>query len=275
MSAAQEGRVPVHLTSEKNYLETISLLGVFAKGTRSVLIETAPPPPAGGSATTEQTSPTTYLGGILRQFCFTITPFRAITISDVASTFSSSSSFRIHTHIDFPALSQPIPSPPYPNLSTLTPRFTFATLLAYSLNLLALPTLQVYVFVVAVVDDGGGGYGGGYGSWGGLNGTVSVTDIGKSNYILSLHQFVAQTKEPDGSTDGADKYPANAHRLFVTDSDFEPSSSPGSPMGGRLCGIVSVVDIPSLRTYRQHLKRRPHTTHATSASSQSSARGIV
>ncbi|KAG1846108.1 hypothetical protein DFJ58DRAFT_893275 [Suillus subalutaceus] len=34
----------------------------------------------------------------------------------------------------------------------------------------------------------------------------------------------------------------NAHRLFVTDSDFEPSSSPGSPMGGGLCGIVSVVD---------------------------------
>jgi CBS domain-containing protein len=32
---------------------------------------------------------------------------------------------------------------------------------------------------VAVVDDGGGGYGAGYGSWGGLTGAVSVTDVGK------------------------------------------------------------------------------------------------
>ncbi|KAJ8591766.1 hypothetical protein M405DRAFT_880320, partial [Rhizopogon salebrosus TDB-379] len=74
MSAAQEGRVPVHLVSnlsEKNYLETlpneanlISLLGVFAKGTHRVLIETIPPPPADGSATAEQASPTTYLGAV-------------------------------------------------------------------------------------------------------------------------------------------------------------------------------------------------------------------
>ncbi|KAG1823666.1 uncharacterized protein BJ212DRAFT_1444736 [Suillus subaureus] len=245
MSAAQEGRVPVHLVSnlsEKNHLETlpnnaslISLLGVFAKGTHR---GECPRPP------TTRTR-TTYLGAV----------------SD----------------------------PP-------APTFTFATLLSCPLHSHTLPSLQMYTSViaatssstvldamrlmsdcgvssVAVVDDGGGGYGAGYGSWGGLTGAVSVTDVGKlvvpseSNHILSapLHQFVAQIKEPDGSTDGADRYPVyvvlptstlsyaiqkllatNAHRLFVTDSDFEPSSSPSSPMGGGLCGIVSVVDILSL-----------------------------
>jgi hypothetical protein len=44
---------------------------------------------------------------------------------------------------------------------------------------------------------------------------VSVTDIGRivvpseSKHILStpLHQFIALIKAPDGSTDGADRYP--------------------------------------------------------------------
>jgi len=36
---------------------------------------------------------------------------------------------------------------------------------------------------VAVIDDGGGGYGGGYRSCGGLGGAVSVTDIGKVHFF--------------------------------------------------------------------------------------------
>lgn len=94
---------------------------------------------------------------------------------------------------------QPQPQPP----STLT----FARLLSCPLYLLALPSLQMYTSViaatssstvldamrlmsdggvssVAVVDDGGGGYGAGYGSWGGLTGAVSVTDIGKVCFPL-------------------------------------------------------------------------------------------
>jgi hypothetical protein len=47
----------------------------------------------------------------------------------------------------------------------------------------------VYVSVVVVVDDGGGGYGGGYGSWGGLNGTVSVTDIGKVHFFPAVTEL--------------------------------------------------------------------------------------
>jgi hypothetical protein len=91
------------------------------------------------------------------------------------------------------ALSQPQPP---------TSTFTFETLLSCPLNSLALPSLEMYASViaatssstvldamrlmsdggvssVAVVDDGGGGYGAGYGSWGGLTGAVSVTDVGK------------------------------------------------------------------------------------------------
>jgi CBS domain-containing protein len=105
---------------------------------------------------------------------------------------------------------------------------------------------------------------------------VSVTDIGKivvpseSNQILAtpLHYFISQIKEPDGLTDGADKYPVysvfpssllsytidkilatNAHRVFVT-KESGPTSPILSPafhgIHGNLTGIVSIVDILSL-----------------------------
>ncbi|CDO71040.1 hypothetical protein BN946_scf184844.g44 [Trametes cinnabarina] len=113
---------------------------------------------------------------------------------------------------------------------------------------------------VAVVDD----------ETGGLLSAVSVTDIGKvvapaqSNQILStpLKQLVARIKEPDGSTDGVDKFPVysvtpnstlfytmqkllatNAHRVFVTEESPMSSSPTFSSMAPtNLCGIVSVVD---------------------------------
>ncbi|OJA20153.1 hypothetical protein AZE42_08449 [Rhizopogon vesiculosus] len=370
MSAAQEGRVPVHLVSnlsEKNYLETlpndanlISLLGVFAKGTHRgeyllfkssystlicdftlchvVLIEATPPtPPAEESTPIKQTSHTSYLGAVSDRALLAY-------FADFASP--SRTALQSQSPPWLPALEQPFTEASKPSRSskpvsaltasrpTMSPQpllpsstFTFATLLAHPLNSLALPSLQVYASVVAatssstvldamrlmsecgvssvaVIDDGGGGYGGGYGLWGGLNGAVSVTDIGKlvvpsqSNQILStpLHQFVAQIKEPVGSTDGVDQYPVyvvlptstlsyaiqkllatNAHRLFVTDSDFEPSSSPGSPMGGGLCGIISVVDILSLFARIANIQnvdptQRMRHRRASSASSQSSSR---
>lgn len=117
--------------------------------------------------------------------------------------------------------SRPIALPqPQPPTST----FTFETLLSCPLHLLALPSLEMYASViaatssstvldamrlmsdcgvssVAVVDDGGGGYGAGYGSWGGLTGAVSVTDVGKvcssslyrsaefDQFFLSFHEL--------------------------------------------------------------------------------------
>jgi len=132
---------------------------------------------------------------------------------------------------------------------------------------------------------------------------VSVTDIGKivvpseSNQILSapLHQFIAQIKEPYGSTDGVDQYPVyfvlpssslsytiqkllatNAHRLFVARSPSR-AASPGLSLGsvGNLTGIVSVVDILSLFARLAHISdidpaRMQRHRRASSASSQSS-----
>lgn len=357
MSAAREGRVPVHLVSnlsEKNYLETlpsnaslISLLGVFAKGTHRVLVEAIPTTAPAECNTTPETTGTrtTYLGAVsdralLAYFANFAT--RSDTVAHIHSSMEHPHSPRLQAlvqpsiQISQPSHSKPVsaltasrptaPPQPQPPTSTLT----FATLLSCPLHLLALPSLEMYASViaatssstvldamrlmsdcgvssVAVVDDGGGGYGAGYGSWGGLTGAVSVTDVGKlvvpseSNHILSapLHQFVAQIKEPDGSTDGADRYPVyvvlptstlsyaiqkllatNSHRLFVTDSDFEPSSSPGSPMGGGLCGIVSVVDILSLFARIANIPnvdptQRMRHRRASSTSSHSSSRGIV
>ncbi|KAG2135961.1 hypothetical protein DEU56DRAFT_805847 [Suillus clintonianus] len=354
MSAAREGRVPVHLVSnlsEKNYLETlpndanlISLLGVFAKGTHRVLVEAAPvtAPAECGTTLETATTRTTYLGAVSDRALLAYFGNFAMQSDTAAHTHSPTRhprSPRLQASVQ-PQISQPSQSPKLvsaltasrpavpPQLPTST--FTFSTLLSCPLHLLALPSLQMYASViaatssssvldamrlmsdcgvssVAVVDDGGGGYGAGYGSWGGLTGAVSVTDVGKlvvpseSNHILSapLHQFVAQIKEPDGSTDGADRYPVyvvlptstlsyaiqkllatNAHRLFVTDSDFEPSSSPGSPMGGGLCGIVSVVDILSLFARIANIPnvdptQRMRHRRASSSSSHSSSLGVV
>lgn len=249
----------------------------------AVLIEAKPTtPPEDGGTVAEQKPSTTYLGAVSDRALLAY--FANFALQSRPAVQSPSP--MLHPHSPrLPAseqpstlTSQPSQSPkpvsaltasrpttsPKPQLPSST--FTFSTLLAYPLNLLSLPTLQVYASVVAatssstvldamrlmsecgvssvaVVDDGGGGYGGGYGSWGGLNGAVSVTDIGKvrffpcyrwtleligvslplctscaqlivpsqSNHILStpLHQFVAQIKEPDGIEDGVDRYPGS------------------------------------------------------------------
>ncbi|KAG2343009.1 hypothetical protein BDR05DRAFT_963391 [Suillus weaverae] len=358
MSAAREGRVPVHLVSnlsEKNHLETlpnnaslISLLGVFAKGTHRVLVEGTPPTTPAECGTSPETTRTrnTYLGAVSDRALLAYFANFAMQLDTAAHIHSPTQcphsprlpgSVQPSVQISQPSQSSKLVSAltasrPTAPLQSQPPAstFTFATLLSCPLHLLALPSLQMDASVisatssstvldamrlmsdcgvssVAVVDDGGGGYGAGYGSWGGLTGAVSVTDVGKlvvpsqSNHILSapLHQFVALIKEPDGSTDGADRYPVyvvlptstlsyaiqkllatNAHRLFVTDSDFEPSSSPGSPMGGGLCGIVSVVDILSLFARIANVPnvdptQRMRHRRASSTSSHSSSRAVL
>ncbi|KAG0702057.1 hypothetical protein DFH29DRAFT_805544 [Suillus ampliporus] len=279
MNAAREGSVPVHLVSnlsEKNYLETlpndanlISLLGVFAKGTHR------------GECNLFMTP---YVGAVSD---------RALLAYFAKFAAQSDTSCPLHS-LALPSLQM------------------YASVVAATSSSTVLDAMRLMsecgVSSVAVIDDGGG-YGAGYGSWGGLTGAVSVTDVGKlvvpseSNHILSapLHQFVAQIKEPDGSTDGADRYPVyvvlptsslsyaiqkllatNAHRLFVTNSDFEPSSSPGSPTVGGLCGIVSIVDILSLFARIANIpnvdptqRMRHRRASSSSSSSHSSSRGVV
>ncbi|KDQ09154.1 hypothetical protein BOTBODRAFT_165200 [Botryobasidium botryosum FD-172 SS1] len=106
---------------------------------------------------------------------------------------------------------------------------------------------------------------------GNLLSAVSVTDIGKlivpsqSKSVLNttLLQFISKIKEPEGLTDGAERYPAfsvvpsstlgytmqkilaiNAHRVFITDDPNLPASPGGAP--GNLRGVVSLVDILSV-----------------------------
>lgn len=333
-----------HLEILPNDASLISLLGVFAKGTHRVLVEASPPTAPDTASETTRTR-TDYLGAVSDRALlayFANFAMQSDTTVRTHSPMQRQHSPRLPASVQFSIqISQSSQSPklvsaltasrptalPQPQPPSI---FTFATFLSCPLHLLALPSLQMHTSVisatssstvldamrlmsdcgvssVAVVDDGGGGYGAGYGSWGGLIGAVSVTDVGKlvvpseSNHILSapLHQFVAQIKEPDGSKDGADRYPVyvvlptstlsyaiqkllatNAHRLFVTDSDFEPSSSPGSPMGGGLCGIVSVVDILSVFARIANVPdvdptQRMRHRRASSTSSHSSARGIV
>jgi predicted CoA-binding protein len=115
---------------------------------------------------------------------------------------------------------------------------------------------------------------------------------------MPLHYFVGAIKDPDGSTDGVDKYPVysvvpssllsytinkllatNSHRVFVTHE-----STPGSPtmtpaVSSNLTGIVSVVDILSLfarcakvpNVDPTHMQRH---RRASSASSQLSDREL-
>ncbi|KAF5357214.1 hypothetical protein D9756_006365 [Leucocoprinus leucothites] len=133
-------------------------------------------------------------------------------------------------------------------------------------------------------------------------GGVSVTDIGRvvvpsqSNQILGtpLKYFLTSIKLPDGSTDGADKYPVysvfpssslgytiekllatNARRLFVTDEEesVNPTMSPSSP--GNLTGVISILDVLSLFAHLARIpdvdpRRMQRHRRASSASSHSS-----
>lgn len=175
-----------------------------------MLIENPPTPLADVSTPAEQTLPTTYLGAVSD---------RAL-LAYFASFALQSPSPMLHPRSPrLPAPEQPSaqtfqasqPSKPVSALTASRPATntpqpqrsnTFSSFLAYPLSSLALPSLQVYTSVVAatssstvldamrlmsecgvssvaVVDDGGGGYG----SWGGLSGAVSVTDIGKVHFL--------------------------------------------------------------------------------------------
>ncbi|RPD60225.1 hypothetical protein L226DRAFT_494102 [Lentinus tigrinus ALCF2SS1-7] len=275
LNAAREGKVPAYLVSnlsEKNPLEVlphdatvISLLTIFARGTHRALIQ-AP-------RSAEDSTPS-YLG----------------LVSDRAllSWFTTYAQ-RTPTLLRF--LSVPLTSLSLPSLNLYT------SVVAAKASDSVLDAMRLMsdegVSSVAIVDD----------ETGGVLSAVSVTDVGKivvpaqSNQILGtpLQQLVARIKEPDGSTDGADKFPVysvtpnntlfytmqkllatNAHRVFVTEDSPMSSSPTFSSTPNNLCGIVSVVDvlcifariasIPDVDPTRMQRHRRASSTSSSSES---------
>ncbi|KAF8629818.1 hypothetical protein AX15_003263 [Amanita polypyramis BW_CC] len=237
ISAAIAGRVPIRLVSnlsEKNPLEILpesanilDLLKLFSLGTHRVLIRST-------------THANEYLG--------TVSDRRLL--AWFAAYAKETPSFRRYS-------SNPLSSFALPSLNLHCSVVSAASneTVLYAMRLMS----EEGVSSIAVLDD----------ETGNLLSTVSVTDIGRvvvpseSNQILHepLHRFVALIKAPDGSTDGADRYPVysvysnsellytmekllatNAHRVFVT---HEPGTVSSSPVAN-LSGICSIVDILSL-----------------------------
>ncbi|KAF8903933.1 hypothetical protein CPB84DRAFT_1961018 [Gymnopilus junonius] len=246
VTAAKAGRVPVHLVSnlsDKNAIAVlphkanlISLLEIFSRGTHRCLIQSS-------------VNPADYVG--------------AVSDRGLLSWFDT---YARETPSFQKYISNPIQSLSLPS-SNLNTAVVAAPSSATILDAMKLMSEQG-VSSIAVVEEHNGS----------LLSAVSVTDIGKivvpfqSNQILitPLHHFIAHIKEPEGSTDGADKYPVysvfpssrlsytiekilatNAHRVFVTKDSgaASPTLSPsfhGGSFQSNLIGIVSVVDILSL-----------------------------
>ncbi|OBZ67663.1 Protein SDS23 [Grifola frondosa] len=271
LAAAKAGRVPVYLVSdlsEKNPLEIlphdatlVSLLGVFARGTHRVLIQSPPPS-------------SEYLGMVSD---------RRLLAWFTAYAQETPSLLRF--------LSVPLSSLALPSL------YLYMTVVAAKASDSVLDAMKLMsdegVSSVAVVDDETGNLL----SAVSVTDIGKIVVPAQSNQILStvLQQLVSRIKERDGSTDGADKFPVysvspsntlfytmqkllatNSHRLFVTEESPMSSSSnfnPGS--SGSLCGIVSTVDVLSLFARMANLpdvdpKRMQRHRRASSTSSQSS-----
>ncbi|KAF4618201.1 hypothetical protein D9613_011536 [Agrocybe pediades] len=271
ISAAKAGRVPVHLVSnlsDKNPMvilshnaTLISLLEVFSRGAHRTLIQSA-------------VNPGEFIG--------------MVSDRGLLSWFDS---YARETKSFYKYISNPIQSLPLPSLNLHT-SVVSATSSATILDAMKLMSEQG-VSSIAVVEENSGI----------LLSAVSVTDIGKmvvpsqSNQVLTtpLHYFISQIKEPEGSTDGADRYPVysvlqssllsytmekllatNAHRVFVTreSGPGSPSMSPSSHKSN-ITGIVSVVDILSLFAHAAKIPNIDPTQmqrhrRASSVSSQSS-----
>ncbi|OSX61284.1 hypothetical protein POSPLADRAFT_1146409 [Postia placenta MAD-698-R-SB12] len=272
LAAAKEGKVPVHLVSnlsEKNPLETLpydatllSVMGVVARGAHRVLIQAESPS-------------SEYLG--------------MVSDNRLLAWFTSyaQQNAAFLRYLTNPLSSLALPSM-YLYMSVVAARSADTVLDAMQLM------SEQGVSTIAVIEE----------ETGNLLSAVSVSDIGKivvpaqSNQILStpLHQFVARIKEPDGATDGVDKFPVysvsptttlhytmqkllatDSHRLFVTDDPalaspvFPPTST------GSLTGIVSTVDVLSLFARIAQLPdidptRMQRHRRASSASGSSSSR---
>ncbi|TFY78696.1 hypothetical protein EWM64_g5315 [Hericium alpestre] len=233
VEAAKAGHVPVHLVSKKNPLaevehdaSVIALLGIFSSGKHRVLIK-SPTRELGGSrylGMVSDRSLLTYFSNFAHQGSSpsSPTPSSPSLLSTSPSLLSTSPSLLSTS----PALSSTSPLSPLPSSAS-----SFLRYLSNPLSSLPLPSLNLYwevvavkasdsvldamrrmselgVSSVAVVEEESGT----------LLSAVSVTDIGQivvpsqSNQILSapLHKLVASIKLPQGSNDGADRYPGTA-----------------------------------------------------------------
>ncbi|PPQ84912.1 hypothetical protein CVT25_004580 [Psilocybe cyanescens] len=241
VTAAKAGRVPVHLVSnlsEKNPIEilphnatVVSLLEVFSRGAHRSLVRSS-------------VNPDEFVGMVSdRSLLFWFDSYARETPS-------------FHKYLSNPIQTLSLPSL---NLNAAVVASKSSATILDAMKLMS----EQGVSSIAVVEE----------QRGILLSAVSVTDIGKfvvpsqSNQILTtpLHHFIAQIKEIDGSTDGADRYPVysvfpssllsytiekllatNAHRLFVTRESGPASPTLSPSFQGNLTGIVSVVDILSL-----------------------------
>ncbi|KAG7095429.1 hypothetical protein E1B28_006178 [Marasmius oreades] len=270
--AAKAGDVPVYIVSnlsEKNPLKVlphdatiISLLEIFAKGTHRVVIRSSPPS-------------TNYDGFVSDRRL--LSWFAAFAEETPSLRLFISNSLR---NLSFPLLN------------------IFSSVVATTSKSTVLEAMRLMsdegVSSIAILDD----------DVGTLLSAVSVTDIAKivvpsqGNQILHapLHQFISYIKDPDGSTDGVDKFPVysvspnstllytiqkilatNAHRVFVMHESSPESCSPivSSLSAGNLSGIVSIVDILSLFARLANVQdvdptRMQRHRRASSVSSQSS-----
>ncbi|GLB42246.1 putative protein with domain in cystathionine beta-synthase and other proteins [Lyophyllum shimeji] len=279
VSAARAGRVPVHLVSnfsEKNPLEILpndatllSLLELFSRGTHRALIRSA--------SAFDQFIGMVSDRGLLAWF------------ASYATNTPSLQNF----------LSNSLHSLSLPSLDL------YSAVVSANASSTVLDAMKLMseegVSSVAVIDDEAGA----------LLSAVSVTDIGKivvpsqSKQILStaLHQFISRIKEPDGSTDGVDKYPVysvspsstflytmqkllatNAHRVFITTESRPSSPAVSSTSYGSLSGVVSIVDILSvfarlanisdIDPTRMQRHRRASSTSSLSSLSSTSERDL-
>ncbi|KAL5523261.1 SDS23 [Sanghuangporus sanghuang] len=271
VKAAKAGKVTARLVSnlsEKDPLEIlpdtatlVDLLKVFASGTHRILIRSSSSPES-------STSTSQFLGFISDRSLLSYFHAQAQTSAPLSRFLNNG----LHS-LTLPSI----------NLRTAVVSCAAS---ARVLDAMALMS-EEGVSSVAVVEDSPAS---GVASPGQmiLLSAVSVTDIGKivvrseSNQILQmpLQQFVSQIKEPDGSTDGEDRYPVysvsarstlryviekilatNAHRVFVTEDTHSGGSSPVAPAsptsavtttsqaplnGVLLRGVVSVVDVLAL-----------------------------
>ncbi|KAF9788230.1 hypothetical protein BJ322DRAFT_1106242 [Thelephora terrestris] len=268
IAAATAGHVPVQLVSnlsDKNPLhalphdaDLVDLLALFAGGAHKVLVKS----PAG-----------------LNEFLGVVTDRGAL--AWFASQAQKDSTFLRY-------LSNTLSSLPLPSLY-LYSSVVAVTATSTVLDAMSLMSDEGVSSVAVTVEDDDR-----------LLSAISVTDIAKivvpseNSQVLSMpvHQLVTKIKEPDGATDGADKYPVysvvpsntlayaiekllatNAHRLFVTDDN--PNSQKAGNILEPLSGIVSTVDVLSLFAVAAsipnvdpaRMKRHRRASSSTSSSS--------
>ncbi|KAL0569019.1 cell separation during budding [Marasmius crinis-equi] len=275
-NAAKAGHVPVYLVSnlsEKNPLQTlphdatiVALLGIFARGTHRVVIRS--PPPAQGYAgivsdrrllswfasyAEETPSLESFLADSLRNFAF---PSLHIFSSVVATTSKSTVLEAMKMMSDEGVSSVAVLDDDTGSLlsavsvTDIGKVVSVVFLLHQVLRALSRSSFPRRTIKYCIPH------------------YTSSYPISRRVSVIASYPGVYQPvrQDPDGSTDGVDKFPVysvppdstllyatqkilatNAHRVFITQDSPDPSSPIMSSLyAGNLSGIISIVDILSL-----------------------------